>query len=183
MGQRRYDRASAVSWRGSTAMPRRLNNRGQIVGWAENGVVDPTCNTALQTLQFRAVIWETGWDNEGNCPPLPGDSTSAATSINDLGQVVGISRGLWNRGSEVSVPPILFSGKTAFLPKIPNLGGHTWNTPTAINNQGTVVGFLAAGRTGRYTKLRSLPLDPRAGGLVRLGKLPGDIRAEALGVK
>jgi len=30
-----------------------VNNRGEIVGWAENGVADPTCNTALQTLQFE----------------------------------------------------------------------------------------------------------------------------------
>jgi probable HAF family extracellular repeat protein len=49
--------------------------------------------------------------------------------------------------------------------EIPNLGGHSWNTPAAINNLGTVVGF-------------SLP----AGGLQRLGKLAGDIRSEALGV-
>src|SRR6266853_1323471 len=67
-----------------------LNNRGQIVGWAENGVVDPTCNTALQTLQFRAVIWEPDGTMK-ELPPLPGDSTSAATSINAQGTVVGFS--------------------------------------------------------------------------------------------
>lgn len=33
------------------------NNRGQIVGWAENGVHDPTCDPNFQTLQFRAAIW------------------------------------------------------------------------------------------------------------------------------
>src|SRR5262247_2454294 len=66
------------------------NNRGQIVGWAENGVHDSTCNTAFQILQFRAVIWEPNGEML-ELPPLPGDSTSAATAINDKGQVVGIS--------------------------------------------------------------------------------------------
>ena len=32
------------------------NNKGQIVGWAENTVHDPTC-VAPQVLQFRAVVW------------------------------------------------------------------------------------------------------------------------------
>ena len=66
------------------------NNRGQIVGWAENGVHDPSCDPAFQILQFRAVIWSRNGDMR-ELPPLPGDSTSAATAINDKGQVVGIS--------------------------------------------------------------------------------------------
>src|SRR5260370_9974470 len=67
-----------------------VNNQGQVVGWAENGVHDPTCNTSFQILQFRAVIWQPNGTMQ-ELPPLPGDSTSAATAINDLGQVVGIS--------------------------------------------------------------------------------------------
>ena len=67
-----------------------VNNRGQVVGWAENGIHDPTCDPSFQILQFRAAMWEpNGTMHE--LPPLPGDSTSAATAINDLGQVVGIS--------------------------------------------------------------------------------------------
>jgi uncharacterized membrane protein len=66
------------------------NNRGQVVGWAENGVHDSTCNTAFQILQFRAALWEPNGEMR-ELPPLPGDSTSAATAINDKGQVVGIS--------------------------------------------------------------------------------------------
>src|SRR5689334_21153180 len=34
-----------------------VNSRGQVVGWTETRVVDPTCNTP-QVLQFRAVVWE-----------------------------------------------------------------------------------------------------------------------------
>ncbi len=155
------------------------NNRGQIVGWAENGVVDPTCNTALQTLQFRAVIWEPDGTMK-ELPPLPGDSTSAATSINDVGQVVGISGacGIAVGGVSAAHSVLWQNGVPS---EITNLGGHTWNTPTAINNQGTVVGFsLPAGQDG--TRNFEAFLWTQAGGLVRLGKLPGDIRAEALGV-
>ena len=156
-----------------------VNNRGEIVGWAENPVHDPTCNTAVQTLQFRAVIWEPDGTMK-ELPPLPGDSTTAATAINDLGQVVGISGacGIAVGGVSAAHSVLWQNGVPS---EIPNLGGHTWNTPTAINNQGTVVGFsLPAGQDG--TRNFEAFLWTQAGGLVRLGKLPGDIRAEALGV-
>ena len=156
-----------------------VNNRGEIVGWAENGVADPTCNTALQTLQFRAVIWEPDGTMR-ELPPLPGDSTSAATAINDRGQVVGISGACGIAVGGVSAAHSVLWQK-GVPTEIPNLGGHTWNTPTAINNQGTVVGFsLPAGQDG--TRNFEAFLWTLAGGLQRLGKLPGDIRAEALGV-
>src|SRR6266516_2067060 len=34
-----------------------VNSAGQVVGWAETPVLDPTCN-APQVLQFRAGLWE-----------------------------------------------------------------------------------------------------------------------------
>lgn len=156
-----------------------VNNRGETVGWAENGVQDATCDTTLQTLQFRAVMWEPDGSMK-ELPPLPGDSTSAATAINDLGQVVGISGACGIAVGGVSAAHSVL-WQEGVPTEIPNLGGHTWNTPTAINNQGTVVGFsLPAGQDG--TRNFEAFLWTRAGGLVRLGKLPGDIRAEALGV-
>lgn len=156
-----------------------VNNRGEIVGWAENGVADPTCNTAVQTLQFRAAIWEPDGSMK-ELPPLSGDSTSAATAINDLGQVVGISGACGVAVGGVSAAHSVL-WEDGVPTEIPNLGGHTWNTPAAINNQGTVVGFsLPAGQDGT-TNFEAF-LWTQAGGLVRLGKLPGDSFAEALGV-
>jgi probable HAF family extracellular repeat protein len=156
-----------------------VNNRGEIVGWAENGVADPTCNTGVQTLQFRAVIWEPDGAMK-ELPPLPGDSTSAATAINDLGQVVGISGACGIAVGGVSAAhSVLWQNGVPI--NIGDLGGHTWNTPTAINNVGTVVGFsLPAGQDG--TRNFEAFLWTQATGIQRLGKLPGDIRAEALGV-
>lgn len=115
------------------------NNRGQVVGWAENGVHDSTC-IAPQVLRFRAAIWEPRRDRMRELPPLGDDATSAATAINDKGQVVGISG---RCGNAVGA----FSAEDAVMwengvPKaIPHLGGVAWNTPMAINERGDVAGF------------------------------------------
>src|SRR5438874_3903241 len=115
------------------------NNRGQIVGWAENGVHDPSCDPAFQILQFRAVIWSRNGEMQ-ELPPLAGDSTSAATAINDLGQVVGISGACGIAVGDVSAAhAVIWEHGVAV--RIGDLGGHTWNTPTAINNDDVVVGF------------------------------------------
>jgi len=155
------------------------NNRGEIVGWAENGFLDPTCDPNYQLLQFHAVIW---WPNGQmqDLPPLPGDSVSAATAINDKGQVVGISGDcgiaiggvsakhavLWERGVPINLG---------------DLGGHSLNTPTAINNAGVIIGF-------------SLPLDQdgtrnyravvwtKESGIRKLDEPPGIVRSAAWGL-
>ena len=72
-----------------------VNNRDEIVGWAETSIRDSTC-VDEQVLQFRAVIWEPKNGSNGRIkarelPPLGDNSSSAATAINDRGQAVGIS--------------------------------------------------------------------------------------------
>jgi len=37
-----------------------VNNQGQVAGWAEDGIHDPTCNLP-QVLQFEAVVWGRNW--------------------------------------------------------------------------------------------------------------------------
>ena len=118
-----------------------VNNRGQVVGWAENTVHDSTC-IPPQVLQFEAVIWGPKLGQLTPLPPYPGDVDTAATAINDQGQVVGIS-GI----CDVAVGR--FSAKHAVLWQngtpidLGNFdGGVAWNTPVAINNRGQVVGFV-----------------------------------------
>jgi uncharacterized membrane protein len=66
------------------------NSHGQIVGWAENSVHDPTC-VPPQQLQFRPVVYGPN-ENQIRALPLPaGDTSGAATGINEQGQAVGIS--------------------------------------------------------------------------------------------
>src|SRR5438874_8848202 len=67
------------------------NNLGQVVGWAENGFHDPNC-CCTQVLQFRPAVWDLGsGDQIHDLPLISGDSSGAATAINDIGQIVGIS--------------------------------------------------------------------------------------------
>src|SRR5881397_1411260 len=67
------------------------NNLRQAVGWAENDVHDPTC-VSPQVLQFLPAMWALGPpDVIQDLPLKPGDTSGAATAINDNGQIVGIS--------------------------------------------------------------------------------------------
>src|SRR5438874_10836539 len=155
------------------------NNRGQVVGWAENGVHDPTCNTAFQVLQFRAAIWGPNGEMQ-ELPPLPGDSTSAATAINDEGQVVGISGACGIAVGGVSAAHAVL-WENGVPTDIGNLAGTTWNTPTPINSRGTVVGFsLPASQNG--TRNYEACIWTKSAGLHSLGKLPADIRSAAVAV-
>jgi probable HAF family extracellular repeat protein len=155
------------------------NSRGEIVGWAENGVHDPTCDPPFQVLQFQAVIWEPNGEMR-KLSPLPGDTTSAATAINDKGQVVGISGacGIAVGGVSAARAVIWENGVPT---DIGNLGGHTWNTPTAINKDGVVVGFsLPADQEG--TRFYRAFVWTRDAGIRRLDEIPGDVRSAALGI-
>ncbi len=155
------------------------NNRGQVVGWAENGVHDPTCDPAFQILQFRAVIWGRNGEMQ-ELPPLAGDATSAATAINDKGQVVGISGACGIAVGGVSAAhAVLWENGVPI--NIGDLGGHTWNTPTAINNDGIVVGFsLPADQEGtRFFKAFIWTQDT---GIKKLDEITGDVRSAALSI-
>jgi probable HAF family extracellular repeat protein len=128
-----------------------INNHGQVAGWAENGVHDPTCNNAppvSQFLQFEAVVWGPELGQLTQLSPLSPDPDSAATAINDRGQVVGIS-GLCSNavGGTSAQHAVLWEpdGKPINLGNFD--GGVAWNTPTAINNRGQVVGFGNQART------------------------------------
>lgn len=116
-----------------------INDRGQVVGWAETAVHDPTC-TGVQVLQFRAVMWEPRKGTTQELPPFPGDSTSAAVAINNRGQAVGISGDCDQAvGRFSALHAVLWDDGT--VTEIPNLGGVTWHTPQSINQAGDVVGF------------------------------------------
>jgi probable HAF family extracellular repeat protein len=155
------------------------NSQGQIVGWAENGIFDSTCDTRSQLLQFRAVIWQPNGEMQ-ELLPLPGDSVSAATAINDKGQVVGISGdcGIAIGGVSAKHAVIWENGVPT---NIGDLGGHQWNTPTAITNDGIVVGFsLPEGQDGTFN-WRSFVWTKETG-IKKLNDLPGTTRSIAYGV-
>jgi len=117
------------------------NNLGQVVGWAENGVHDPNC-CCTQVLQFRPAVWTLGPpDQIQDLPLISGDSSGAATAINDNGQIVGIS-GICDQavGRHTAKHAVLWQNGTV-RDIYPNASAPWWNTPTAINQRGDVVGF------------------------------------------
>lgn len=159
-----------------------VNNRNQVVGWAETKVHDPTCREN-QKLQFRAVVWEPLRNRKMELKPYRGDSTSAATAINERGQVVGIS-------GECDVAVGRFSARHAVMwdngrvTRLPDLGGTSWHTPMAINEQGDVVGFSnpADPRDLAGEFIARAFLWTRRGGIRSIGVLPGDSTSQALGI-
>jgi probable HAF family extracellular repeat protein len=156
-----------------------VNDRGDVVGWAETPLHDPTCHMP-QVLQFRAVRWDrSGAAHE--LPPFPGDSTSAATAINDQGQVVGISGECDVAvGRRSATRAVMWDGDQVV--NLGSLGGDFWHTPMAINNHGDVVGFSnPPGGDLDADSVRAF-LWTRDGGMKDLGKLAGDDFSQALGI-
>lgn len=157
-----------------------VNDRGQVVGWAETPVHDPTCNTP-QVLQFRAVLWEPRRGRKRELRPLPGDSTSAATAINDRGQVVGISGQCDIAVGQLSAQHAVL-WERGRVTEIGDLGGDAWHTPMDINELGAVVGFSNPAGVLGITFAPHAFLWTRHGGIRDLGTLPGDAVSQAVGI-
>ena len=156
------------------------NNHRQVVGWAENRVEDSSC-VAPQIYQFRATLWGPDLDRVRELPPLRGDSTSAATGINDKGQVIGISGACGTAVGGVAARHAVMweNGKPMHLG---NLGGIAWNTSMALNERGDVVGFSNVSKEDGATFNARAFLWTRGHGIRDLGTLPGDSLSQALGI-
>lgn len=167
------------------------NNRRQVVGWAENDVVDPTCERPTQVLQFRAVLWDLNKNLTRELPPLQGDSSGSATAINDRGQVVGISGACDQAVGRFSARhAVIWEGG---VPRnLGDLGGDAWNTPTAINQRGDMIAGFAteAGDDPFDPTLRAVLWTTRKGlcepfpgtQVCHLGTLKGHASSQASGV-
>jgi probable HAF family extracellular repeat protein len=167
---------------GNNAYAAGVNERGQIVGWAENATHDPTCAQPNHVLQFEAVVWEPNAKHSIRAlPPYGKDPDGAATAINDNGQIVGIS-GICDQqvGRFSARHAVMWDGGVAI--DLGSLGGAAWNTPTAINAAGQVVGFsdLRGDRNGN-PKFHAF-FWTQSAGMVDIGTLPGDRYSEALGI-
>ena len=126
---------------GNNSFATGANNLHEAVGWAENAIHDPTC-VSPQVLQFRPAMWALGPpDTIQELPLISGDTSGAATAINDAGQIVGIS-GICDQavGRHTAKHAVLWENGTV-TDIYPNAPSPWWNTPTAINQRGDVVGF------------------------------------------
>lgn len=166
---------------GHNAFVAGANNRGQITGWSENDTFDPVNCVAPQKLQFRPVIWGPGRDQITELPLIPGDSSGAATAINDRGQAVGIS-GICDQavGRRSAIHAVFWDRGTA-IEIVGDNGGPYWDTPMAINDRGDVVGFVGTDNDPDGNRLRAF-FWSRSRGFLYLRPLPGDGYSEARGI-
>lgn len=156
------------------------NDVGEIVGWAENGVVDDTC-VAPQKLQFKPVIWGPG-RKAAHALPLIGDDTSGgATAINDRGQAAGIS-GICDIavGRYSAEHAVLWDDGRAI--ELQGFDAPYWNTPNAINRNGDVVGFMGTPGDIDGNLFRAFIWINGSAQIQQIQPLAGDVYASAQGI-
>jgi uncharacterized membrane protein len=156
------------------------NNLGETAGWAENTVHDPTC-VLPQVLQFKPVVWGPGRDQIRELPLVAGDTSGAATALNDRGQIVGISGSCgFAVGGPTAKNAVLWDNGTATVLVNPN-GAPYWNTPMMINERGDIVGFAGAPNDpdGNFTPPF---MWTKRGGFRFLPMLPGDVAGVAASI-
>ena len=146
-----------------------INNRGQIVGMAEDGTVDSSCppDTTNNRIQLP-VLWENG---RAHALPTAGhDPDGFALWINDHGHAVGTSGTCGGATSHA----VLWENDT--VSPLPDLGAGA--IAYGINNRGQIVGsvYFSPGGATRYAALW------QNGVLTNLGTLPGDLSAIATGI-
>src|SRR6266581_6075378 len=161
------------------------NNLRQVVGWAENGVHDGAC-VSPQVLQFRPAMWTLGPpDQIHDLPLISGDTSGAATAINDNGQIVGIS-GICDQavGRHTAKHAVLWQNGTV-TDIYPDAPAPWWNTPTAINQHGDVVGFAGDPAFVEGNNLHAF-IWTRDNGIKVLkplrGRVPEHVDSEAYGI-
>lgn len=157
---------------GNNSFAAGANNRGLVVGSAENSTQDTNC-IRPQVLDYRPVVWRGGSIYE--LPLVAGDTIGAAIAINDINQVVGAS-GLC--GSGPGLGPILVHAtlwQNGSLTDLGNLGGALNNIAYAINESGQIVGAsdLPGDNTGHAFLWQN-------GAMIDLGTLAGDFSSAAL---
>jgi probable HAF family extracellular repeat protein len=144
-----------------------INNRGQVIGFAENFTPDPTC-VPPQVLHFEPAIWNNGKVQE--LPTFPGDTDGLANAINDAGQVLLPTGNCTHQGPPNGHDSLLRHGT---LTDFGSLGG----SPLAannFNNKGQVVGTLVDSNGNDLEAFLW-----QNGVAIGLGTLPGDVTSVA----
>ena len=153
---------------GNNGQASAINNRGQIVGFAEDGSVDSSCAAGKTNNRTQLpVLWENG-KSQPKALPTGSDPSGNALWINDKGQIVGFTGAcaatnhavVWDHDN-VSTLADNETGAEAF----------------GNNNRGQIVGFVGAPGSGIPNA--ALWQNDR---LINLGLLPGDLGGIASGI-
>jgi probable HAF family extracellular repeat protein len=150
IGQTRQYVVTELSRDEAPGVPYKLNNLGDIAGRAD-GVVGG---------ELKATVWNRSNFKAKHIGALPGGDYSAASDINDIGEVVGVS----NTGS--AIVPFIWTEKGGPT-RIPLLPRDRCGQASAMNKHGHVVGY-SSGDNGPRAFLWARNL-----GVRELGVLPG----------
>jgi probable HAF family extracellular repeat protein len=154
---------------GNNGQASAINNRGDVVGFAETANADPTCPPTPIDVP---VLWS--GDNHHRAHPLPlagTDPDGVAFGINEHGQAVGYS------GNCIAATHAV-TWQDNNISVLQDLGGTSSNIAYVINNHGQVAGQVRSADNTTYVAA----LWEADGSLTNLGVLPGDFAAFATGI-
>ncbi|HEY3837906.1 MAG TPA: hypothetical protein VGL72_15095, partial [Bryobacteraceae bacterium] len=158
---------------GANATAKAVNNRGQIVGTAENTNLDPVCPSP-QKYQFKPALWQGAEVQE--LPTAAGDSNGIAYGINENGEIAGGSgncaafdpNNLWYLHPLHAL--LWQAGRTIDLGNLGGQGQFMGNFARLVNNLGEAVGWSDTAGNQATHAFRWTPNT----GMQDLGTLAGD---------
>jgi probable HAF family extracellular repeat protein len=129
---------------GNNGQASAINNRGQIAGYAENGIMDSTCPPGITNNRIDLpVLWDKG--KAQALPTIGSDPDGVAYGINNQGQAVGYSGTctaanyavVWENGTATPLPDLGDPGAIAYA-----INSHGQIVGQAVNSDGTPLAAL-----------------------------------------
>ncbi len=129
---------------GNNGQASAINNRGEVAGYAENGMVDSTCPPGFTNNRIDLpVLWHKG--KAQALPTIGSDPDGVAYGINNQGQAVGYSGTctsanygvVWENGTATALPDLGDPGAIAYA-----INGHGQIVGQAVNSDGTPLATL-----------------------------------------
>jgi probable HAF family extracellular repeat protein len=129
---------------GNNGQASAINNRGQVAGYAENGIADSTCPQGVENFMVDLpVMWDNGIATA--LPTINGDPDGVAFGLNNRGQAVGYSGTctaanyavVWENGTATKLRDLGDPGGIAFA-----INDHNQVVGQAVNSDGTALAAI-----------------------------------------
>ena len=129
---------------GNNGQASAINNRGQVAGYAENGIADSTCPQGVENFMVDLpVMWDKGIAMA--LPTINGDPDGVAFGINNRGQAVGYSGTctaanyavVWENGTATKLRDLGDPGGIAYA-----INSHNQVVGQAVNSDGIPLAAL-----------------------------------------